>query len=125
MNISLGSGANAFNIGSTNATTVTTLLCGTGNDTVYVQTAAGPTNILAPSGNDVIYVGTFGPPGNNGTVNGIQGPLTIQGDGNDTLNVFDMGSTATNTGTLTSSTLTGLGMGNRRHCLQRPGRIEH
>ncbi len=41
----------------------------------------------------------------------IQGPLTIQGGGNDTMNVDDTGSTSAKTGTLTATTLTGLNMG--------------
>ena len=112
LNISLGSGGNTFDIVSTGAATVTTLACGANNDTVYVQSTSGPTNILTPSGNDVIYVGTFGSPWfYNGAINGIQGALTIQGNGNDILNVLDMGSTSSKTGTLTSAALTGLGMG--------------
>ena len=41
----------------------------------------------------------------------IQGPLIIQGSGSDTMNVDDTGSTTGKTGTLTTTTLTGLNMG--------------
>ncbi len=46
LNISLGSGANAFDIVSTNSTTTTTLKDGTGSDTVYVQGTARPNQYL-------------------------------------------------------------------------------
>ncbi len=83
----------------------------------------GPTNILTQSGNDIIDVGTYGTPWPlqwlqppspslpSGVVNGIQGALTVVGDGSDVLNVTDTGSNVANTGTLGSNTLTGLGMG--------------
>jgi hypothetical protein len=60
-------------------------------------------------GNDVFNVSSDAPTG-SGTVDSIQGPLTIQDSGAATLNVSDIGSTADKTGTLTPTTLTGLGM---------------
>src|SRR6185436_15613543 len=45
------------------------------------------------------------------TVNAIDGPVSINGDeGEDTLNVYDTCDSIANTGTLTGTTLTGLGM---------------
>jgi acrosin len=89
LNISLGNGNNTFNILSTQAGTTTTLNNGSGHSTVNVGSLA---------------------PLTGGNVNGIQGALTVNDDNYGTLNVDDTGSTAPNTGTLTNSTLTGLGM---------------
>ena len=75
---------------STNVITVTTLNTGAGANTINVGS-------LEP---------TLG-----GIVDNIQGALIIQGSGTDTLNVDDTGSTTGKTGTLTSTTLNGLGMG--------------
>jgi hypothetical protein len=90
LNISLGSGSDIFNVQSTHATTVTTLNTGLGANVVNVGSLA---------------------PATGGIVDGIQGALILQGSGNDTLNVDDTGTTADKTGTLTATTLTGLGMG--------------
>ena len=127
LNISLGAGANAFDIVSTQSATTTTLKDGTGSNTVYVQSTSGPTNILTQSGSDVIDVGTYGTPWPpswpsqwpqppspslpSGVVNGIQGALTVVGNGSDVMYVDDIGSNLANAGTLGSNTLTGLGIG--------------
>jgi len=131
LNISLGSGGNTFTIASTYSTTVTILNSGSGNDTVNLLSDADTTSINTQAGNDVINVLTTSAitnintgigtntinvgstmPTVGGTVDGIQGALTIMGGGNDTLNVDDTGSTSAKTGNLTSMALTGLGMGN-------------
>ena len=90
LNINLLSGYGVFNVQSTNASTVTTLNTGAGTKTVNVGSLA---------------------PVLGGTVTGIQGALIIIGSGNDTLNVDNTGGTTNQTGTLTATTLTGLGMG--------------
>jgi len=87
----MGSGNDTFNVQSTNAITVTTLNTGLGTNTINVGS-------LAPT-----LVG--------GIVDNIQGQLIIVGSGSDTLNVDDTGSEGNKTGTLTSTTLTGLAMG--------------
>ncbi|MDE3068412.1 MAG: hypothetical protein KGJ60_12810, partial [Verrucomicrobiota bacterium] len=90
MNIYLGSGDDTFNVRSTNSTTVTTLNAG--------------------AGANLINVGSLAPvPG--GTTDGIQGALIVVGNGSDTMNVDDTGDSTGQAGTLTSTTLTGLGMG--------------
>src|SRR5262249_35925231 len=62
-------------------------------------------------GNDVITVGSLAP-ASGGTVNAIAGVLMINGGaGTDTLTVDERGEVAPNTGSLTSTALTGLGMG--------------
>ena len=91
LNINLGCGDDTFNVQSTNAITVTTLNTGAGSNT--------------------INVGSLAPTLAGGIVDNIQGALIIQGSGSDTLNVDDTGSEGNKTGTLTSTTLTGLAMG--------------
>ena len=57
-----------------------------------------------------IVVGSLAP-NLGGTLNGIGGPLTLDGQGGvDILYADDSGDTQPNTGTLTATTLTGLGM---------------
>jgi hypothetical protein len=111
LNIYLGSGGNTFTIASTYASTVTFLNSGIGNDTVNVQSTAGITTVNTGNGTNTVNVGSQAPT-IGGIVDYIQGPLTIVGDGNDTMNVDDTGNVIGKTGTLTSTTLTGLGMGN-------------
>lgn len=110
LNISLGSAADAFTIASTSSGTVTTLNTGGGNDTVNILSTASATTINMQSGTDVINVGSLAP-ATNGTLTGIQGGLTVNGDRYGILNVDDGGGSASLTGTLTSNKLAGLGMG--------------
>jgi hypothetical protein len=90
LNINLGSGSDTFNVQSTNATTVTTLNTGAGHNIINVGSQA---------------------PASNGVVDNISGWLIVVGSGSDTMNVDDTGSVTGKNGTLTSTTLTGLGMG--------------
>jgi len=111
LNISLGNHSNTFTIAATSGSTTTTITGGTGGDTFYVQsTAAGPsTTIDTGSGTNFVDVSSAAP--SHGNVNGIQGPLIVNGGGGDTLTVDDSASTTAKTGTLTNSAVTGLGMG--------------
>ncbi|MBS0265809.1 MAG: VCBS repeat-containing protein, partial [Planctomycetes bacterium] len=120
LNIGLGSGGDTFTIDSTH-TGSTNLNTNAGSDIVNVRTISGATTVNAGTESDTINVGsnaagTSGNPGNNtgGNVNSIAALLTINGDAptasGDTLNVDDTGDTIANTGTLTATTLTGLGM---------------
>jgi hypothetical protein len=112
LNINLGSGGNTFLIQSTAATTTTSLNSGTGADTVNVQTTAGPTTVNTGSGSNAntVNVGSTAPTA-GGIVDNIQGTLSVVGNTYDTLNVDDTGSTGPKSGTLTPTSLTGLGMG--------------
>ena len=85
---------------------------GAGADTIAIaSTHPGLTKVVTGRGNDVITVGSMAPTF-GGTVNGIEGPLSIDGsEGEDTLDVDDTGSTVARQGLLTSTTLTGLDMG--------------
>jgi hypothetical protein len=89
LNINLGSGNDIFNISSSNAITVTTVNAGPGTDTINVGSNA---------------------PASGGTLSYIFGALVIVGDGNDTLNMDDTGDATGNSGVLTPTTITGLGM---------------
>src|SRR5262249_53397085 len=69
-------------------------------------------------GTNIVNVGSTQPvpiqPGNTNDhdiVDLVQGPLTVVGSTNDTMNVDDIGSTAAKTGTLTYNTLSGLALG--------------
>lgn len=74
-----------------------------GNPTSHVQ-------LETAGGEDRINAGSL-TPAVGGTVNGIQGRLTVQGGGGtDRLDVNDRGDRAANTGVLTGTRLTGLGM---------------
>ena len=69
------------------------------------------TTVNTGGGVNTVNVGSIQPPTpNNGILDNIQGPLTIAGNGADTLNVDDTGSTASKSGTLTPTALTGLNM---------------
>ncbi len=70
---------------------------------------SGPTNIYTQAGTNTINVGSL-EPATGGIVDGIQGALTVYGNGTDILNVDDTGSAGGKAGYLTNSTLTGLGM---------------
>ena len=85
---------------------------GVGGNTFNVQsTLAGSTTEIEASGtNNTFNVGSKEPM-TGGIVDNIQGALTVAGNGADTMNVDDTGSTTAKTGTLTATTLTGMKMG--------------
>jgi Ca2+-binding RTX toxin-like protein len=93
-----------------------------GGDTLTLNTAGGAdivnvlgtragtfTTVNAGSGDDTIHVGST-----SGTLQGVAGLLTIEGNdpasGSDVLNIVDVGDTGVNSGTLTATAITGLGM---------------
>jgi len=84
-----------------------------GQDTFNIRgTNAGlPTTVNGGADNDVFNIGSNAP-GSGGTVDAVAGYLdVIAGEGHDTMNVDDAGSTTDETGTLTSNHLAGLGLG--------------
>ena len=109
LNIELGSGADSFTIEGTHAGT-TNLATNAGNDTVNLRTASGDTAVNSGADDDTVNVGGLAPaPG--GTLNGIGAPIAITGEaGNDTLTVDDTGDADANSGALTATMLSGLGM---------------
>jgi hypothetical protein len=90
LNIYLGLGNDTFNVLSTLSTASTTVNTGVGHNTVNVGSNA---------------------PATGGVLTGVLGGLTVVGSASDTLNVDDTGDTAGQSGILTSTTLTGLGLG--------------
>src|SRR5206468_12243070 len=75
-----------------------------------VRSTSAATTLNTGTGINTINVGSTSPV-NGGMVDGIQGALTIVGNGKDVLNIDDTGSVTDKTGTLNYGALTGLGMG--------------
>jgi Ca2+-binding RTX toxin-like protein len=76
-----------------------------------VRSTSGPTTINAHGGINTFNVGSLAPAA-NGTLAGIQGALTLNGSGGaDVANIDDSGDATGQSGTLTATSLTGLGMG--------------
>ena len=122
LNIDLGSGLDTFTIESTHSG-ATNLNANNGADIVNIRTVAGATTVNTGLGDDTINVGsnaqgdTNDPDDNtNGTLNSISSLLVVvAGEGvsdDDLLTVDDTADSEDNTGVLTSSRITGLGMGN-------------
>jgi Ca2+-binding RTX toxin-like protein/subtilisin-like proprotein convertase family protein len=112
VNIGLGSGGDTFTIESTHSGT-TDLFARGGADVVNVRTTAGQTTVDTADGDDTINVGSLAPVITRGTLNGLAGLVIVRaGNGSgDTLNVDDSGDGSSNTGEMTATTITGLGMG--------------
>src|SRR5208337_927373 len=68
------------------------------------------TTLNTGAGANVVNVGS-NEPSTSGVTTGIAGSLVVVGSGSDTMNVDDTGNTTGQSGTLISTTLTGLGMG--------------
>jgi hypothetical protein len=103
-----GSGGNTFTVtGTSNFSTATTLSTGTGNDTVNVENTTGTLTVNNPGGQDQVYVGSKGST-LGGNVQGIAGPVSVQGAGGDLLVVDDSGDITGRTATLANGSLTGL-----------------
>src|SRR5204862_417143 len=98
-------GADTVNVNGTGAGSTTTLNGGTGNDVVNVRAIGAPVTVNGGDDADTINVT------NGGKVSGIAALLTVGGDGGtDVLNIDDTADATARTGTLTSNTVTGLGM---------------
>ena len=95
---------------------------GPDDDVVSLTNVAAATTamILTGSGINTINVGSLAP-FNDGKVDPIQGLLRVLGNGTDTLNVDDTGSTASKNGYLTPTSITGLNMGPRDSLLRAGG----
>ena len=109
VNITLGAGTESLTVASTIAGQ-TTVFAGAGPDTINVQSTSGPTTLWGGRGNLTANVGSL-QPAQGGIVDNIRAPLTVNGaSGVNALNVDDSGSASNKTGTLTSTTITGLNM---------------
>ena len=122
LNIALSAFDDEFTIESTHSN-ITNLYGNDGTDVFNLRTIAGDTNVYGGNQLDTFNVGsnaqgTVANPYDNfdGNVNGISALLTLvggsSGSDRDWLTVDDTGDALDNTGVLTSSRLTGLGMGN-------------
>ncbi|HWB13509.1 MAG TPA: DUF4214 domain-containing protein [Pirellulales bacterium] len=98
--------------GSINSPTIN-VFGGPGNDTINVQkTLAGTTmNINETAGKNTINVSSTAGGGSAGTLAVVQGTINVNGSGNDTLNLDDRTDTTSISGTLTATSVSGLGMG--------------
>ena len=106
----LGMAANAA-ISFSNLTALTITLGGTGNNVVVTSTPAGITTALTPgNGSDTVFVGGNSVQNGPTVLTGIQGTLSVTGHNGDTLQVVDGGDASARIGTLTSSTISGLGL---------------
>ena len=125
LNVNLGSAGITLTITGTPVTATTTVGTGNGADTVTIQGTNGVTILNTAGGNDTVHVQAIGAAltintgaGTNGVtvassankLDGIQGLLTVNGGGTDTLAFNDSGASTAVTATLTSSTLAGLNM---------------
>jgi hypothetical protein len=91
--LNTAAGADTIDVGGTLAGTLTTVNGGDDGDVINVGSNATPTSNV------------------NGNLRGIAGALTVAGGaGVDVISVDDSGDTAANSGTLTATQLTGLGM---------------
>ena len=109
LNIYLGSGTDTLSIASTDPGS-TTIYAGTTADTIDVQSISGPTTIDGGAGNLTTNVGSK-EPASGGVLATISAALVVNGgSGVNSLVADDSGSTGSETGTLTSDTITGLGM---------------
>ena len=105
MHVALGSGDDEFVIESTH-TTETTLDTGAGLDRIKAQTSSGETTVKSGSGNDWIDVSNT-----SQTVNDIAAGLIVMGGtGEDFVTINDTGDSTNNTGAMTDTMITGLGM---------------
>jgi len=129
LTVNTAGGADTITIVDTHEGT-TTLSTGTEGDTLTIQATSGELNAITDWGDDIANIQgigaavTFNGGGdddtinvfsdastNPGTLNGINRMLTIYGDqGDDSLVLADVGDIAPNTGALTDTQVTGLGM---------------
>lgn len=108
--MNLTPGNDVVNIGTKTLAGSLTINGNTGTNQFNVQSVSGPTAINTQGGQNTFNASSQAPNA-NGTLGGIKAVLTLNGSGGaDTANVDDTGDTSVRTGTLTESTLTGLGM---------------
>src|SRR5436309_512622 len=90
LNIGLGWGGNTFTIANTATGTATALISGHAADRIRVHPATGVPTGNPPGWANVVNVGSL-EPAIGGVLNGIQGALTVVGNGHDTMNLDDTG----------------------------------
>lgn len=111
LKVQLGAGSDRFKINSTQSAEVQ-LDTAAGNDAIQVESIRSATTIKAGQGDDLIEVG-----GANQGLDMIQGYLSVKGEqGNDVVILNDANNTANTVGTLTETSVIGLGM---------PGQVDY
>jgi hypothetical protein len=111
LTVRLGAGSNDFTIQGTAAGT-TTVYGGQAENAFEVQSIGGPTSVYGGYGIDTFNLGSLAP-GAGGTIDPIAASLLVVGGTSSRPNIMDVddtGSTRSKAGTLTATTLTGLGM---------------
>ncbi|MDA1013526.1 MAG: hypothetical protein O3A00_03615, partial [Planctomycetota bacterium] len=106
VNLGLGSGGDTIAINGSSVSTSTNINGNSGGDIFNVKSISGPTTLNGGNDADTFNVGS------SGDLNSIGGLLTINGDGSggDKLYVTDTADNSANSGTLTPTTISGLGM---------------
>src|SRR5205823_5820115 len=109
-NVTLGDGPDAFTVLGTSPTTRFNLNTGGGNDTVFVRSVSSPTSVSTGAGDDAIRVSSNAGADDNGNLDGILAPLTIDAGGGtaNTLVVSDFGGAANPAAVVTNNSVTGL-----------------
>ncbi|WP_217312837.1 DUF4347 domain-containing protein [Richelia sinica] len=116
LNVALGSNTDHFTVASTNAgVSQTTILGNGGADRFNILSTSSLLTINGGAMADTFRIGSNANGSNtNGTLNGINALLTIDSgtssSDRDILSLDDTGDNTANTGTLTSTTITGLGL---------------
>jgi hypothetical protein len=100
LNINLGTGNDVFAVNST-ASGTSTAINGTGGNSLSVLNTSSAVAITSPG---TIVIGSTGNSG--GTIAAVTGPVTLTGDGTDSLLIQDVADTTARTGTLSASQLT-------------------
>jgi hypothetical protein len=101
-----GSGGNSITL--TGTSTGTTVYAGSNGGTVNVKAAANPLTVDGGAANTTVNVGNRAPD-LNGTLAGISAPVTVV-NSSGPLNVDDSGDSIGQSGTISATALTGLGM---------------
>ncbi len=103
LNIDLGSGGNDVTVANTAAGASTALSTGAGDDAVTIAGTTGPLDLQTGGGNNTIDLSNA-----TNSLAGINGTVTVAGDGFDRLSLDDTGDTAAQSAAVTASVISGL-----------------
>jgi acrosin len=110
LTINLGSGGDTFTVNDTHAGSTFINGGGGGADVINVRAISGATTINAGAGSDTLRVGSLAPTA-GGDLMGIRATLTLEGGAdNDSITIDNTGSVAAATGSLTETSINGLGI---------------
>jgi hypothetical protein len=109
LTIDLGSGGDTFTVNETHAGS-TVINGGGGADAINVRAISGATTINVGAGSDTLRVGSLAPAA-GGNLLGIRADLTLEGGAdNDFITIDSSGYALDSIGTLTATTISGIGM---------------